>query len=44
VEPMLQMIDKTPCLCVYLLLYGGAILALFAGASVRRGLLPSVQT
>jgi len=33
------MIDKTLCLYVYLLLYGGAILALFARAYVRRGLL-----
>jgi len=33
------MIDKTECLYFYLLLYGGAILALFARAYVRRGLL-----
>jgi hypothetical protein len=33
------MIDKTQCLYVYLLLYGGAILALFARAYVRRSLL-----
>lgn len=33
------MIDKTLCLYVYLLLYGGAILALFARAYVRRSLL-----
>lgn len=33
------MIDKTQCLYVYLLLYGGAILALFARAYLRRSLL-----
>jgi len=33
------MIDKTLCLYIYLLLYGGAILALFARAYVRRSLL-----
>ena len=33
------MIDKTLCLYAYLLLYGGAILALFARAYVRRSLL-----
>jgi len=33
------MIDKTLCLYAYLLLYGGAILTLFARAFVRRSLL-----
>jgi hypothetical protein len=33
------MIDKTQCLAVFLLLYGGAILALFVRAVVRRRLL-----
>jgi len=33
------MIDKTACLVVYVLLYGGAIVALFARAFARRRLL-----
>jgi hypothetical protein len=33
------MIDKTLCLYIYLLLYGGAILALFVRAFARRKLL-----
>jgi hypothetical protein len=33
------MIDKTQCMYVFLLLYGGAILALFVRAFVRRRLL-----
>ena len=33
------MIDKTQCMYLFLLLYGGAILALFVRAFVRRRLL-----